>query len=67
VYSKVIDSYCVIICLYVDDMLLFGTSMRVVNETEKLWSFHFEMKDMGEADVILGIKIEKTNDDFSLS
>jgi len=41
--------------------------MHVVNETKKLLSSHFEMKDMGEADVILRIKIRKTNDGFSLS
>ena len=41
--------------------------MLVVNETKKLLSSLFEMKDMGETDVILGIKIEKTNIGFSLS
>ena len=29
-------------------------------------SSHFEMKNMGESDVILGIKIRNTNDGFSL-
>ena len=65
VYSKVISSNCVIIRLYVDDMLIFGTNVHVVNETKQLLSSHFEMKDMGEADVILGIKIKNTNDGFS--
>ena len=66
VYSKIIGSDCVIICLSVDDMMIFGTSVHVVNETKKLLSSHFEMKDMGEADVILGIKIRKNDDGFSL-
>jgi len=69
VYLKVIGSDLCdnnTICLYVDDMLIFGTNVHVINETKKLLSSHFEMKDMGEADVILGIKIRKTNDDFSL-
>ena len=66
VYSKVIGSDCVIICLYVDDMLIFGTNIHVVNETKKLLSSHFEIKDTGEVDAILGIKIRKTNDNFSL-
>jgi len=66
-YSKMIDSDCVLICLYVDDMLILGTNLLVVNETKKLLSSLFEMKDMGEADVILGIKIQKTNTGFSLS
>jgi len=48
-------------------MLIFDTRMRVINETKKLMSSHFEMKNVGEVDVILGIKIRKTNDEFSLS
>ena len=48
------------------DLLIFGTNIHVANETKKLLSSHFKIKDMGEADVILGIKIRKTNDNFSL-
>jgi len=48
-------------------MLILGTNLLVVNETKKLLSSLFEMKDMGEADVILEIKIQKTNTGFSLS
>ena len=66
VYLKLTDSDCVIICLYVDDMLIFDTNVYVVNETKKLLYSHFEMKDMGEEDVILGIKIKMTNHGFSL-
>jgi len=66
VYSKLIESGCVLICLYVDDVLIFGTNLLVVNETKKLLSSLFEMKDMGKADVILGIKVRKNNTGFSL-
>jgi len=48
-------------------MLILGTNLLAVNETKKLLSLLFEMKDMGEADVILGMKIQKTNTGFSLS
>ncbi|KAI3518707.1 hypothetical protein L1887_07519 [Cichorium endivia] len=44
----------VIICIYVDDMLIFGTDQRQVDDTKNLLSSKFSMKDMGEADVILG-------------
>ena len=54
------------ICLYVDDMLMFDTNVHVVNKTNKLLSSHFEMKDMAEIDVISGIKIRKTNDGLFL-
>jgi len=50
----------------VDDMLIFGTNVSVVNEAKRLLSFLFEMKDLGEADVILGIKLSKSKSDFSL-
>ena len=48
-------------------MLIFGTNLLVVNETKKLLSSLFEMKDMGEADVILGIKIRKQHWLFIMS
>ncbi|GJX23982.1 zinc finger, CCHC-type containing protein [Tanacetum coccineum] len=43
----------VIICLYVDDMLIFGIDQNQVDKTKKFLSSKFSMKDMGKADVIL--------------
>nr|GEU28811.1 photosystem I assembly factor PSA3, chloroplastic [Tanacetum cinerariifolium] len=40
-----------------DDMLIFGTDLEQVQMTKKLLSENFDMKDLGEADVIIGIKI----------
>ena len=67
VYSKLDKSGCVIICLYVDDMLIFGTNIDVVNATKAFLNSCFEMKDLGEADVILGIKIIRTSYGLSLN
>lgn len=39
----------------------------MVNETKSFLSSQFEMKDFGEVDVILGIKLKRTSDGFSLS
>ena len=61
VYSKLIGSNYVIKYLYVDEMLIFGTNVHIVYETKKMLSSHFEMKDIGEANVILEIKIRKIN------
>jgi hypothetical protein len=47
----------VILCLYVDDILIFGTSLNVIKEVKELLSQNFEMKDLGETDVILNIKL----------
>ncbi|XP_075075906.1 uncharacterized protein LOC142162833 [Nicotiana tabacum] len=54
VYSKMIGSDCMIRCLYVNDMLIFGPSVDVVKELKNFLSSKFEMKDLGEADMILG-------------
>nr|CAH66607.1 H0211A12.10 [Oryza sativa] len=49
----------VILCLYVDDILIFGTSLNVIEEVKDYLSKSFEMKDLGEADVILNIKLQR--------
>nr|GEZ33381.1 zinc finger, CCHC-type [Tanacetum cinerariifolium] len=62
VYRKFDDSgKGVIICLCVDDMLIFGTDQNQVDKTKKFLSSRFSMKDMEESDVILGIKIKREN------
>ena len=57
IYSKLDNNGYVIICLYIDDILIIGSNISCVNETKKFVSSKFDMKDLGEADVILGIKI----------
>ena len=52
----------VILCLYVDDILIFGSSLRVIEEVKEFLSKNFEMKDLGEADVILNIKFQRECD-----
>ncbi|CAM8886974.1 unnamed protein product [Rhodiola kirilowii] len=68
IYSK-FDNFGngVIICLYVDDMLIFGTDQKQVDLAKDFLSSSFAMKDMGEADVILGIRIKRENKGLTLS
>jgi hypothetical protein len=47
----------VILCLYVDDILIFGTSLDVIKGVKEFLSNNFKMKDLGEADIILNIKL----------
>jgi hypothetical protein len=49
----------VILCLYIDDILIFGISLDVINEVKTLLCQCFDMKDLGKADVILNIKLIK--------
>ncbi|GJV51327.1 zinc finger, CCHC-type containing protein [Tanacetum coccineum] len=68
VYSKFDESgKGVIICLYVDDMLIFGTDQVQVDLTKEFLSSKFSMKDMGEADVILGIRIKHESNGIAIS
>ena len=67
VYTKLVNNDCVIICLYVDDMLIFGTNMNVVNDTKLFLASNFDMKDLGEAKVILGVKIIRKNNGIILT
>ena len=48
-------------------MLIFGTSLEVVCETKKFLGSKFDMKDLGEAEVILRIKIIRTPNEIKLS
>jgi hypothetical protein len=49
----------VILCLYVDDILIFGTSLDVINEVKTFLCQSFDMKDMDNVVVILNIKLIK--------
>jgi hypothetical protein len=46
----------VILCLYVDDILIFGDNVNVIIKLKDFLSTNFEMKDLREANVILNIK-----------
>jgi len=55
-----------IICLYVDNLLIFGSNIPAINFVISLLSKNFDMKDLREADVILGIKITRSDKGISL-
>ena len=56
VYIKNTPNYEVIVCLYVDDMLIISKNIIDINATKRMLSKSFDMKDFGVADFILGIK-----------
>jgi hypothetical protein len=47
----------VILCLYVDDISIFGTSLDDINDVKSFLSQNFDTKDLGEADMILNMKL----------
>jgi hypothetical protein len=59
VYYQFVGGKGVILCLYVDGILIFGTSIDVINDVKSFLSQNFDIKGLGEADVILNIKLIK--------
>jgi hypothetical protein len=55
------------LCLYVDDILIFGISLDVINKVKTFLCQSFDMKDLGEADVILNIKLIKEENEITLT
>ena len=67
VYIKNTPNKVVIVCLYVDDMLIMSNDIANINATKQMLANKFDMKDLGVADLILGIKIHKTPEGLALS
>ena len=65
-YFKKFDNNFIILLLYVDDMLVAGSDMQeIVNLKQKL-SKQFEMKDLGAAKQILGMRIKRDTNSRTL-
>jgi len=57
IYKKVSGSSITFLILYVDDILLIGNDIELLNSVKEYLNKSFSMKDLGEAAYILGIKI----------
>ena len=57
VYKRASGSAVVFLVLYVDDILLIGNDIPMLEVTKSSLGKSFSMKDLGEATYILGIKI----------
>jgi len=57
VYKKESGSYVAFLILYVDDILLIGNNIPMLESVKTSLKNSFSMKDLGEAAYILGIKI----------
>jgi hypothetical protein len=57
----------VILCLYIDNILIFGTNLDVINEVKIFLCQSFDMKNLGEANVILNIKLIKGDNEITLT
>jgi hypothetical protein len=53
--------------MYVIDILIFGTSLDVINEVKTFLCQSFDIKDTGEAHVSLNIKLIKGENEITLT
>jgi hypothetical protein len=57
IYKKVSGSSVTFLVLYVDDILIIGNDIGMLNDAKSYLNRCFSMKELGEAAYILGIKI----------
>jgi len=57
VYSKIKDGKVVFLILYVDDILIIGNDVGSLTSVKMWLTKQFQMKDLGEASYVLGIRI----------
>jgi hypothetical protein len=66
VYSKKVGNHFIYVVMYVDDMLLVGNNMDAIKEVKSHLSFKFDMKDLGDANFILGLEIKRDRANMKL-
>ena len=59
IYQKVSGSKTCFLVLYVDDILLATNDKGMMHRVKQFLSKNFDMKDMGEASYVIGIKIHR--------
>lgn len=59
VYSKKSGEEVLIIAVYVDDLLVTGSSLQVIEDFKKQMGCKFDMSDLGKLSYYLGIEVEQ--------
>ena len=59
VYLKAVGNQFIFLILYVDDILLASSNIKLLKDTKSFLSKNFDMKDMREASYVLGIEIKR--------
>ena len=59
IYHKVSGSKIIFLVLYVDDILLATSDLGLLCEVKQFLCKNFDMKDMGEAFYVIGVKIHR--------
>jgi len=57
---KMTNNICTIICLYEDNLLIFGLKVHLMNYVKSLFINNIDKKDLDKVEVILGFKITRS-------
>lgn len=66
-FTKVTQTTITLILVYVDDLLLAGSSIDKINELRSMLSHNFHMKDLGEIRYFLGLEVHRSANGFFIS
>ena len=61
-YIKIMDGHCVLVLVYVDDVLVTGSSLDMIARTKADLKTRFEMTDSGKCTFVLGIELVDGDD-----
>ena len=62
IYLKVSGIKFIFLILYVDDVLIASNDLGLLMNAKRMLSQNFDMKDLGEANFVLGIEIHRDRD-----
>ena len=66
VYRRQEKEHLLLVAVYVDDLLVTGTSRVMIEEFKKGMSERFEMSDLGKLTYYLGIEVDQHNEGITL-
>ena len=65
-FVKTVGEETCLISLYVDDILIAGSDPKMITQIKSEFTSHYEMKDLGELNYYLGMKVTRTADYIQL-
>ncbi|KAK1408428.1 hypothetical protein QVD17_40194 [Tagetes erecta] len=66
VYTRVTNNKMIVLCVYVDDLLLTGNDLSEIDHFKQQMTQNFEMADMGLLCYYLGIEVSQSEDGIAI-
>ncbi|XP_075097846.1 uncharacterized protein LOC142175166 [Nicotiana tabacum] len=66
-FTKKVQAELVVVLVYVDDLIISGSSLGLITQTRNDLKLKFKMKDLGELKFFLGIEVARSKDRIIMS